>query len=154
MHYTIEILEDYLHGALGPERDAEIHAHLEGCPNCRGLYDEAARVRDWLRAAARAEEREFPSPIKAHVWEAIRNARPTFIDRVRAAFRPLVAIPVAAALVLFAYLGIPAIHGGQPAGLAASYLLEEHAAVASENPLSDRALVVPASLVDDSSSDR
>jgi len=60
MHYNADILDDYLHGALGPERDATIHAHLEGCAPCRTLFDEAATVRDWLRNAARAEEREFP----------------------------------------------------------------------------------------------
>ena len=72
MHYNADTLDDYLHGALGPERDAAIHAHLEACADCRALYDEAASVRDWLRAAARAEEREFPSMIKARVWEAVR----------------------------------------------------------------------------------
>ena len=35
---------------------------------------------------------------------------------------------------------------GQPAGVAATYLLEEHAALASDNPLADRGLIVPASL--------
>ena len=73
MHYNADTLDDYLHGALGPERDATIHAHLETCAPCRATYEEAATVRDWIRAAARAEEREFPSMIKARVWEAVRN---------------------------------------------------------------------------------
>ena len=41
MHYNADTLDDYLHGALGPERDATIHAHLEACAECRALYDEA-----------------------------------------------------------------------------------------------------------------
>jgi hypothetical protein len=50
---------------------------------------------------------------------------------------------------VLAYVGVPGIHGnGQRAGVAATYLLEEHAAVASDNPLADRGLIVPASLVD------
>jgi predicted anti-sigma-YlaC factor YlaD len=151
MHYNADILDDYLHGALGPERDAKIHAHLEACAQCRALYDEAAQVRDWLRAAARAEEREFPSMIKAHVWEAVRSMPPpstSLAVRLRALWRPMIAVPVAAAIAVFAYVGIPAVHGnGQPAGVAATYLLEEHAALASDNPLADRGLIVPASLV-------
>jgi predicted anti-sigma-YlaC factor YlaD len=151
MHYNADILDDYLHGALGPERDATIHAHLEACAPCRTLYDEAASVRDWLRTAARAEEREFPSMIKARVWEAVR-AMPvpvSFADRLRALWRPMIAVPVAAAIAVFAYLGVPGVHGGnQPAGVAATYLLEEHAALASDNPLADRGMILPASVVD------
>ncbi len=150
MHYNADTLDDYLHGALGPERDAAIHAHLEACAACRALYDEAAQVRDWLRAAARAEEREFPPMIKARVWEAVRNAPApvSFAERLRALWRPMIAVPVAAAIAVFAYVGAPSVHGGPPAGVAATYLLEEHAALASDNPLADRGLVVPASVVD------
>jgi len=148
MHYNADTLDDYLHGALGPERDAVIHAHLEACSACRALYDEAATVRDWLRAAAQAEEREFPSMIRARVWERVRviQATPSFADRLRALWRPMVAVPVAAVLAVFVYVGVP--HAGPPpTGVAATYLLEEHAAVASDNPLADRGLIVPASVV-------
>jgi hypothetical protein len=40
------------------------------------------------------------------------------------------------------------IHGTHASGVAATYLLEEHAALASDNPLADRGLIVPASMVD------
>jgi predicted anti-sigma-YlaC factor YlaD len=151
MHYNADILDDYLHGALGPDRDATIHAHLEGCAPCRAVYDECASVRDWLRNAARAEELEFPSMIRARVWEGVRYApQPmSFADRLRAFWRPMIAVPVAAAVAVFVYLGVPGVHSNpQPAGVAATYLLEEHAALASENPLADRGLIVPASVVD------
>jgi predicted anti-sigma-YlaC factor YlaD len=147
MHYNADILDDYLHGALGDERDAVIHAHLEGCADCRALYDESVSVRDWIQAAARAEELEFPSMIKARVWEAVRNQQPSFADRLRAVWRPMVAVPIAAAIAVFAYVGLP-IHGAHANGVAATYLLEEHAALASDNPLADRGLIVPASMVD------
>lgn len=153
MHYNADILDDYLHGALGPERDATIHAHLETCTACRAVYDEAASLRDWLRAAARAEEREFPSMIKARVWERVRAMpvqQPSLADRLRALWRPMIAVPIAAVIAASVYLGVPAVHGGPPVGVAASYLLEEHAAVASDNPLADRGLIVPASVVDGS----
>jgi hypothetical protein len=89
--------------------------------------------------------------IKARVWEAVRNSpQPvSLLDRVRAAWRPMMALPVAAAIAAIAYLGAPGVHGnGQPAGVAATYLLEEHAALASDNPLADRGLIVPASVID------
>jgi predicted anti-sigma-YlaC factor YlaD len=153
MHYNADTLDDYLHGAFGPERDAVIHAHLEACAPCRTLYDEAAAVRDWLRAAAQAEEREFPSIIKARVWERVRAlpAPVSFADRLRALWRPMIAVPVAAVLAAFIYIGVPHA-GAPPTGVAATYLLEEHAAVASDNPLADRGLIVPASLIDGSQS--
>jgi len=151
MHYNADTLDDYLHGALGPERDATIHAHLESCTPCRARYDEATSVRDWLQNAARAEEREFPSMIKARVWERVRELPQSvpFADRLRALWRPMIAVPVAGVLAVFVYVGVPGMHGGQPAGVAATYLLEEHAAVASDNPLADRGLIVPASMVED-----
>jgi anti-sigma factor RsiW len=153
MHHTSETLEDYLCGELGPERDAIVHAHLEGCADCRGLCDDAAGLRDWLRTAAAAEELPFPSIIKARVWEAVRETQPTWFDRVRAVWRPMFAVPAAAVLALFVYVGVPLVHNANApaAGVAASYLMEEHAAVASENPLSDRGLIVPASVVDSDS---
>jgi anti-sigma factor RsiW len=152
MHYNADTLDDYLHGELGPERDAAIHAHLEGCSTCRAVYDEAASVRDWLRSAARAGEREFPSMIKARVWERVREMPPqrSFRERLIALWRPMIAVPVAAAIAVFVYLGVPGVHGSnQTPGVAATYLLEEHAALASDNPLADRGMIVPASVVDD-----
>lgn len=148
MHYDADTLADYLHGALGDERDASIHAHLEACADCHAIYDETVSVRDWIRSAARAEELEFPSLVKARVFDAIRNRQPSFADRLRALWRPMIAVPIAAALAVFAYVGLPIVRGGSPAGVAATYLLEEHAAVASDNPLADRGLILPASLVD------
>jgi anti-sigma factor RsiW len=152
MHYNADTLDDYLHGELGPERDAQIHAHLEGCADCRALYDEAAGVRDWLQVAARAEEREFPSIVKARVWEAVRDAQPTWLDRIRAAWRPMIAVPVAGIIAAGLYISIPAVQGSHTApGVAASYLMEEHAAVASENPLVDRGMITTASMIDSQS---
>ena len=147
MHYEVEILEDYLQGELGPERDAVIYAHLESCAPCRATCDSAAALRDWLQSAARAEEREFPSMIKARVWEAVRAQTPGPFERLRALWRPWAAVPLAAMLALVAYVGVPAVqHAGSPAGVAATYLLEEHAAATSVNPLADRGLIVPASM--------
>ncbi len=148
MHYEIDILDDYLHGELDSANDAAVHAHLETCATCRAACDRSAALRDWLRSAARAEEREFPSLVKAHVWEQIRTAPPSRIAWLRSGWRPWLALPVAAAITVAGYLGVPAIHGTPPAGVSASDLLLEHAAQMAGNPLADHGLVVPASTVD------
>lgn len=143
MHYTIEILDDYLRGELPADRDVLVHAHLDTCADCTALYNEAAAVRDWIRAAATKEELEFPSIVKARVWEQIRNAAPSPLDRLRAFWRPAAAAS-AALVAVVAVVAIPIVHH-VPAGVAASYLLEEHAAETSGNPLADRGLIAPAS---------
>ncbi|GAC1416564.1 MAG: hypothetical protein NVSMB5_06780 [Candidatus Velthaea sp.] len=139
-HYTEDILIDYMHGEVSPAEDARIHTHLAGCDDCRAHYDAQASIGDLLRATARADEREFPSLIKARVWEAIRVQEPTVADRVRAFLRPAIALPVAAALAVAAYFGVPALHsnGANSAPtVAAAFYLEEHAAEGQQNPLAD-----------------
>lgn len=154
MHYELETIDDYLHGELDEARDAAVHAHLETCATCRARYDETASVRDWLRAAADAEAREFPSLIKAHVWETVRAAKPGPFASLRSGWRPWLAVPVAAALAFAAYLEVPAFHAAPPAGVAASDLLLEHAAQMADNPLADHGIVVEAvDMTSDSASD-
>ena len=148
MHYDLETIDDYLHGELDAARDAAVHAHLETCEPCRAAYDESASVRDWMRAAAGAEEREFPSLIKAQVWEVVRAAKPAPFAFLRGGWRPWVAFPLAAALAFAVYLEVPLLHAVPPAGVAASDLLLEHAAQMADNPLADHGVVVPASTLD------
>jgi predicted anti-sigma-YlaC factor YlaD len=149
MHYDLDTLDDYLHGELDAVHDARIHAHLETCTDCRASFDQAASVRDWIRAAAAAEELEFPSMIKARVWEEIRSAPRASggLGWLQTGWRPWLAVPVAAALAIVGFVEYPAVHG-TPAGIAASDLLLEHAAQMAGNPLADHGVVVPASTVD------
>jgi anti-sigma factor RsiW len=155
MHYDLETIDDYLHGELDEARDAAVHAHLETCATCRARYDETASVRDWLRAAAEAEARDFPSLIKAQVWDTVRAAKPGPLAFLRGGWRPWLAVPVAAALAFAAYVELPAFHAAPPpAGVAASDLLLEHAAHMADNPLADHGVVVEAvDLTADSASD-
>ena len=136
-HYDRDTLIDYIHGALEPATDAAIFAHLEGCVPCRTLRDEELVFGDALRAAARASEREFPSLVKARVWDTIRHERPSFMERLRAQWTPALAVPIAAALALAAYLSVPIWRGhtSAPPGVAASFYLDEHNAEAQQNPL-------------------
>lgn len=144
MHYDADILDDYIHGELDDQRDADIHAHLEQCDACRALYNEIAAIRDALRVSPLAHEREMPPTVKAQVWEAIRNAPPSPMARVRMLWRPMLLVPLAAVMAVVVYLAAPTHTGAQPT-VTAAYLLEQHAAGTAVNPLADRGLVVPAS---------
>lgn len=147
MHYNADTLDDYLRGETDPALDAAIHAHLETCPECRAEHAQAAAVRDWIRAQARIEERPFPPAIRARVWDEIRHAPPSLLDRVRALRGPWIAFPLAGAIAAAAVFGIVALQPpSAPARVAATYYLETHAAQAAENPLSDRSTIVTASL--------
>jgi anti-sigma factor RsiW len=134
-HYERETLIDYLHGALTPQADADVFAHLASCSTCNVLYDEEASLGELLRNAARAEELELPSLVKARVWDAVRHETPSWAQRLRTSWGPRIAVPVAAALAIAAYLG-PAIRPSPPAaaGVNASYFLDEHNAQAQQNP--------------------
>jgi len=134
-HYDRETLIDYLHGALTPEADAALFAHLETCASCNATYDEEAALGEALRRAARAEELEFPSLVKAKVWDAVRHQQPSWIERLRTSWGPRIAVPVAAALAIAAYLGTPYLRQA-PAetGIEAAYYLDVHNAEAQQNP--------------------
>ena len=133
-HYDRENLIDYLHGALEPDADAAVFAHLESCTACDAVHAEEAAFGEALRSAARAEELEFPSLVKARVWDAIRHEKPSWLEHLRA-WGPRLAVPVAAAIALGAYLGAPVWRNSlQPIGVTAGYYLDEHNAEAQQNP--------------------
>lgn len=134
-HYDRETLIDYLHGALTPQADADVFAHLASCGGCNALYDEEAALGDLLRGAARAEELELPSLVKARVWDAVRHETPSWAQRLRASWGPRIAVPVAAALAIAAVV-VPFGRHQQPpvAGINASFYLDEHNAQAQQNP--------------------
>ena len=133
-HYDRETLIDYLHGALTPDADASAFAHLRGCAACNGVYDEEAALGEALRAAARAEELELPSLVKARVWDALRREKPSWTERLRTIWGPRVAVPVAAAVALAAYFGTPYWTRPPAPGIEAAFYLDEHNAQTQQNP--------------------
>ena len=138
-HLTTDDLIDYLHGELEPELDARVHAHLTDCEPCLQAFQAEAALTDALRAHLGAEEREMPPMVKAVVWERIRNARPHWASGFFTALRPVVAVPVTAAVALGLYFGLPVFHSTQAAAtVAASYYLDAHAAGSVDTPLADR----------------
>jgi anti-sigma factor RsiW len=148
MHYEADILDDYLSHELAPEADAAVRAHLETCADCRAAHEQAVALRDWIRAAAQAEERELPAAISARVWAQIRTPAPTALDRLRALWRPLVAIPVGALAVGLAFAFGPLRQAAvPPLRVAAAYYLAAHNAQAAENPFADRSTVTAAAVL-------
>jgi anti-sigma factor RsiW len=134
-HYTSETLSDYLHGALGPTADRAVLLHLEACRDCARLFDQEALIGEALRTAARAEELEFPSMVKARVWDAVRREQPSLLQRLRSRWAPAIAVPVAAAVALAAYFGSPILQSTVPPTINASYYLDEHNAQTTQSPL-------------------
>ncbi|MEA2719304.1 MAG: hypothetical protein QOJ39_1168 [Candidatus Eremiobacteraeota bacterium] len=132
-HYDRDTLIDYLHGALEPSADAVAFAHLETCTSCTAVYEEEAALGEALRVAARAEELEFPSLVKARVWDAVRHQEPSWFERLRT-WGPRLAVPVAAAIAVAAYLGAPVLRPLPGAGIEAAFYLDEHNAEAQQNP--------------------
>ena len=138
-HLTSDQLNDFVHRELSPANDAVVHAHLADCGICRAEYDTEIALGEALRAAAAADEREMPSVVKAVVWERVRELPPSPMLRFSAWMRPLVALPVAAALVIGVWFTSPyAPHGARPT-VDAAYYLEAHAAQSDGSLLSEPA---------------
>jgi len=99
-----ERLQDHLDGALSPDEERRLEAHLETCPICRG---ELAALRR-LVAAASELPREIPPP--RDLWSGIAprlaqratrtHAPESSWDRLRASWRGLWPVMVGTAAVL------------------------------------------------------
>mgnify|MGYP001288036620 CR=1 FL=1 len=145
-HLNNQTLIDYLHAGLAPEQDAEVYAHLEACIACRSEYDAELALTDMLRTFAAADQRELPSSVKSEIWDRIRSARPSTLSSVANWFRPAIALPVATALAVAVYFGTSYLGPHGPASIDAAYYLEDHAALDSTVPFSDRVTANAASL--------
>jgi anti-sigma factor RsiW len=145
-HLTNETLIDYMHGALTPQEDAAVYAHMETCVSCRQEYDAEVALSETIREQARREERELPPMLKAELWQRIRAAQPTPAQRLFGWIRLPVAIPVAVAIAAAAYFG-PSVFGPQPApAIEAAYYLQDHAALNNTVPFNDHNAVNPVDL--------
>jgi anti-sigma factor RsiW len=150
-HPIKEELIDYLHGELPAEEDARILAHLRTCEVCSHLYEEEARLSEMLRRYARATEREMPAGLLQSIRTQIRrDSRPAWQERLALLLRPVVAVPVAAAIAIGIYLGLDATqHSEAPkTAIDAAYYLNHHAAIAKIVPFGEGS-VVPPSLQND-----
>jgi anti-sigma factor RsiW len=142
-HPTTAQLIDYIHGELSPGDDAVVHAHLAGCAACRQSHESETRLGELLRQHAAASERELPAGFAARIVEAAtRPDRAPWWEQLRAAWRPAVALPVAAGLALAAYLSAGVLHPPiRSRTIDAAYYIENHAALASDMPFADASAV-------------
>jgi anti-sigma factor RsiW len=152
-HLNHEKLVDYMHGALSPQEDAAVYAHIEACDECRKELEAETALTEMLRSYAVREEREFPSTLKAEIWSRIRAAQPSAWTRLRDWLRPAVAVPVAAAIALAAYFGTTHLNGPGAPSIEAAYYLQDHAALNSTVPFSDRSSISPVDLENGNSVD-
>jgi anti-sigma factor RsiW len=150
-HPNKENLIDYLHGELPAEDDARMLVHLRTCEDCARRYEEEAQLSEMLRRYAHASEREMPVGMLASIRAQIeRETRPSWQERLALLLRPVVAVPVAAALAVGIYLGFDAAHhsGAPKTAIDAAYYLNDHAAIARILPFGEGS-VVPPSLQND-----
>ena len=103
-HDARDRLSDFLDEALGPPELAEVRAHLEGCPECRG---ELERLRATVSLLGRVERPRAPLGFVDRVMAAARPA-PWYRRLGRLLFLPLgIKLPAeAAAMVMIAVLGV------------------------------------------------
>ena len=152
-HLQHETLVDYMHGALSPQEDAAVYAHLESCEACRKELEAESALTEMLRSYAAREERELPATLKAEIWNRIRGAQPTPWARFREWLRPAVAVPVAAVIAVAAYFGTAYLGPQGTPSIEAAYYLQDHAALNSTVPFSDRTSISPVDLENGNSVD-
>jgi anti-sigma factor RsiW len=138
-HPNQEQLIDYLHGELAPGEDAALLQHLENCTSCRARYHDEIELSESLRTYARISERELPAGVRNAVWAAIESGEraPTWSQRLVAWLNPAVAFPVAAALVLAAFIGYGSSPHHPATTIDATYYLDDHAALTSAVPFNE-----------------
>ena len=68
----VELLMDYLEGAVAPGVRAAIDAHVAGCPRCEAFV---ASYLDTPRIVREATTMEMPADLEASLLAAVRAAR-------------------------------------------------------------------------------
>ena len=68
----VELLTEYLEGALEPDLRAAIEAHVTGCPRCESFI---ASYLETPRIVREATSVEMPADLEASLLAAIRAAR-------------------------------------------------------------------------------
>ena len=139
-HPSADRIGDYVAGELAPHEDASIHAHLAACTECSDVRDSEVRMREMLRAHARATERDLPLGFAARIVEVAvaSESRDPWWRSLAAALKPAFAVPAVAAVALALYFTMGGNHR-QVAGAsvdAAAYV-EHHAALAMDMPFSE-----------------
>jgi anti-sigma factor RsiW len=69
---VVEVVTDYLEGALTAEQVAAFEAHLTLCDGCK-YYVEQMRIT--IDTVGRIEESDLPAELRANLLEAFRHLR-------------------------------------------------------------------------------
>lgn len=69
----VELVTEYLEGALPRDEVLAVDAHLEVCPGCRAYL---AQMRATIAATGSVEVESLPDDIVAELLAAFRRARP------------------------------------------------------------------------------
>ncbi|MBI4261339.1 MAG: zf-HC2 domain-containing protein [Actinobacteria bacterium] len=69
---VVEIVTDYLEGALSPADRARFDTHLDGCQGCRAYLEQMRRTID---ISGRLSEEEIPDEIRESLLVAFRSRR-------------------------------------------------------------------------------
>ena len=68
----VELLMEYMEGALAPDVRAAIEAHVAACPRCEAFI---ASYREMPRIVRDATRLEMPADLEASLLAALRTAR-------------------------------------------------------------------------------
>jgi anti-sigma factor RsiW len=74
----VELLMEYMEGALEPDVRAAIEAHVTGCPRCEAFI---ASYGETLRIVREATRIEMPADLEASLLAALRASRGAARDR-------------------------------------------------------------------------
>jgi len=69
-HEVVEVITDYLEGALGPEDAALFEQHLNFCDGCEWYVDQ---MRTTIASVGRIEEADVPPALRATLLAAFRD---------------------------------------------------------------------------------
>jgi anti-sigma factor RsiW len=72
----VELVTDYLDGALPPDRRAEVDAHLAICAGCREVVAQWRRIVAWGGRLAETDAAAVDPAVRAGLLAAFRAHRP------------------------------------------------------------------------------
>ncbi len=71
---TVELVTDYLEGALLPELQAQLEQHLDGCPGCTTYL---AQMRQTIQTLRTLTDETTPSTSRQQLLQTFRDWRQT-----------------------------------------------------------------------------
>lgn len=69
---VVELMTDYLEGALSPEDRARFEDHIAGCDGCRAYLEQ---LRETRKVAGRLASERIPDSLQAELLNAFRDWR-------------------------------------------------------------------------------